>query len=440
MLNLAIKFLEVAIENHGRIAVEWPRSSGLWETREWIAFMTKHNLKYVHFDGCSLGLKGREQKYLKKPWCITTNDLRILQYFGQHQCPGNHEHEPTQGTNATASAYYTPQFAEVLCEAVYPRQSFKFIPNVSESSSAFVTKNLSRSEWLQDPKGLQAVLDEAKGLRNNKTWDDNSVTVLENLKSQAKELGMTVHIASLHTLCGVKHWEQPIEQHKYKGRIVYRGDLIKNESDELVLYADTATTPTSLVALNLALFFGTCKDNTISLSDAVQAFLQAPLEEETWVLVPFELWLDSWKTKYPRGTKLVVRLLKSLYGHPLAGKLWQSYLSERLAKLGGVESELYPSNWFFRRNGHILFLNIYVDDLTLCGRSHLHSSFWKELREHVKLDPEAHISEQGSLILGRTHKLFKRENGAELHFEMTSYAQSIVQFYTVSSAESQNLP
>ena len=95
MLNLAIKFLEVAIKNHGRIAVEWPRSSGLWETQEWIAFMNKHNLKYVHFDGCSLGLKGREQKYMKKPWCIATNDLRIMQQVSReswaradtrHQC------------------------------------------------------------------------------------------------------------------------------------------------------------------------------------------------------------------------------------------------------------------------------------------------------------------------------------------------------------------
>ena len=339
MLNLAIKFLEVAIKNHGRIAVEWPRSSGLWETKEWGAFMKRHNLKYVHFDVCSLGLKGRNQKFLKKPWCI---DLRVLQYFGQHQCPRNHEHEQTIGANATDSAYYTPQFAEVLLEALYPKQAFRFVPDVSETSSAFVTRNLSRSEWLQDPRGLQAVLDEAQGLRGNKTWDDSSVTVLENLKTQAKELGITVHTASLHTLCGVKHWEQPIEQRKYKGQIVYRGDLIRNESDELVLYADTATTPTALVALNLALFYGTCENNAISLSDAVQAFLQAPLEEETWVLVPFELWLDSWKATYPRGTKLVVRLLKSLYGHPLAGKLRQSYLSERLAKLGGVESELYP--------------------------------------------------------------------------------------------------
>ena len=39
--------------------------------------------------------------------------------------------------------------------------------------------------------------------------------------------------------------------------------------------------------------------------------------------------------------------------------------------IGGVESELYASNWFFRRNGHTLMLNIYVDDLTLCGHESL---------------------------------------------------------------------
>ena len=131
--------------------------------------------------------------------------------------------------------------------------------------------------------------------------------------------------------------------------------MIRNEADEIVLYADTATTPTALTALNLALFFGSCEHNSISLSDAVQAFLQAPLEEETWVLVPYELWLDSWKHQYSRGTKLVVRLLKSLYGHPLAGKLWQQYLADRLTRMGGVESALYPSNWFFADKGGFFY-------------------------------------------------------------------------------------
>ena len=89
--------------------------------------------------------------------------------------------------------------------------------------------------------------------------------------------------------------------------------------------------------------------------------------------------------QYSRGTKLVVRLLKSLYGHPLAGNLWQQYLADRLTRMGGVESALYPSNWFFRRQGGILLLNIYVDDLTLCGSTSLHQKFWQELREHVVL-------------------------------------------------------
>ena len=223
-----------------------------------------------------------------------------------------------------------------MFEAWYPRQALKFVPDLSTKSHAFVTRNLSRAEWLKDEKGLQAVLEEAQGLRHNKTWDDESVTTLDNLKRQARLLGVSVHIASLHIPCGIKHWEQPIEKHKCKGRLVYRGDLIRNESDEIVLYADTATTPTALVALSLALFFGSCENNSISLSDAVQAFLQAPIAEETWVLVPYELWLESWKTQYAQGTKLVVRLLRSLYGHPLAGKWWQSYLSERLTRLGGV--------------------------------------------------------------------------------------------------------
>ena len=60
---------------------------------------------------------------------------------------------------------------------------------------------------------------------------------------------------------------------KYKGRIVYRGDLIKHEAGEIVLYAVTATTPTALVPLDLVLFYGSCENNVISLSDAVQAFL-----------------------------------------------------------------------------------------------------------------------------------------------------------------------
>ena len=73
-----------------------------------------------------------------------------------------------------------------------------------------------------------------------------------------------------------------------------------------------------------------------------------------------ELWLPEWFEIYPKGTRLCVRLLKSLYGYPLAGKLWQSYLDQRLAAMNAVELEGFPSNYSIQVGSKMLLLNIYM--------------------------------------------------------------------------------
>ena len=67
-------------------------------------------------------------------------------------------------------------------------------------------------------------------------------------------------------------------------------------------------------------------------SDAPQAYTQCKLgtgmeedTQETWVELPEEYWPDGWKGKYRRP---VVRLVLSLYGHPLSGKFWGNYYGE----------------------------------------------------------------------------------------------------------------
>jgi len=84
---------------------------------------------------------------------------------------------------------------------------------------------------------------------------------------------------------------------------------------------ETSTNPTVLVALNVTLFYSMMQNNSTPLAGAIQAFLQAPLPEETWVVLGEELWLPEWFKVHIKGSRLCVRLLKSLYGHPLAGKL-----------------------------------------------------------------------------------------------------------------------
>ena len=79
-----------------------------------------------------------------------------------------------------------------------------------------------------------------------------------------------------------------------------------DEYQNLTLFEETATTPTSLVALNIALWFGCQPDKAASCSDAVQAFLQSELEDTdfTNVIIPPELWLDHWHSRFSAHEKV----------------------------------------------------------------------------------------------------------------------------------------
>lgn len=94
------------------------------------------------------------------------------------------------------------------------------------------------------------------------------------------------------TLCGIKHFELDPSPWRWKGRIVYRGDQVRDEDNNTKLF-ETATTPTSLIALNAALRFACRKGNAASCSDAVQAFLQSELDDSdhAYVIIPAKLWL-----------------------------------------------------------------------------------------------------------------------------------------------------
>ncbi|CAE7489935.1 unnamed protein product [Symbiodinium natans] len=425
MFLYARKVLATAIANHGRIAVEWPKGSGWWDLPEWKEFQDEHGLHKVSFDGCMAGVKGREHP-IRKPWSVATNDLRLVQFLGQLQCDGSHQHEAAEGSQTKQTEAYPRELAHNIVEAWYPQRYHRHIPSM-------VTKNLTKREWKADPRGVAAVKKEAEGLRSNGTWDDLTVCLLSSLRADAKRQNRKLKIAELLTLCGIKHFELPEHEHKFKGRIVYRGDCIFDQFGNHVLFEDVATTPTSLVALNIALFFGCQDGNAVSLADAIQAFLQADLAEagepDTWVILPEELWLDTWHKAYPSGSKLVVRLKRSLYGHPLAGKLWQKHLASVLTSFGGVEMDLFPSNFIFQMGSHTLLLNVYVDDLTLSGAKHLHAQFWKRLRAHIKLEDECYIEASNARILGRGHRIQRGSDFTTLVLDMSAFAEQVVEAY-----------
>ena len=212
---------------------------------------------------------------------------------------------------------------------------------------------------------------------------------------------------------------------------MYRGDAIRDGDHQHVFFEDTATRPTALVALNLTLWWG-CM-TVLSCADCIQAYLQCDLDDCTWVILPYELWLSPWKKKYDKNEKLAVRLVRSLYGHPLAGNLWQQHLEKVVKSLGVEPIPSFPSNSVFRRGGngqHTLLLNIYVDDCRLAGGTvEIQRKFWEELRQKVNLEPEEFISSHGTKILGRLHSINRNPNQITMTYDMRLYTQGIIDLY-----------
>lgn len=440
LLRSAEVFMDKVLSHGGRVAFELPAENELWQDPQWLEFEKSHCMKRVYFHGCAFNLRGKKGELIKKPWAVSTTDLRLIQFLDQCKCDGKHEHEPAMGGNAAHTAYYTPEMASIILEALYPNKYYCSIPCVV-TGSALVTLNLTRSQWLNDEQGVQAVQNEAGGLRQNETWDDDTVDTLHNWKIWARNNNIKIHVADLLTLCGIKHYELEPAKWKYKGRIVYRGDRIRDSEGNIILFQETATSPTAIIALQIALWFGMLAEHMVTCSDAIQAFLQSRLDEDdfTLVIIPVELWLPDWKNRFGEDARLAVRLRKSLYGHPMAGRWWQDHLTSCLVSLGGIEMQEHPSNFLFRWNPskhggdvdheYVLLLNVYVDDLTLSGHRSCHGSFWSALSSKVKMEPFQEIDSKGLLILGRRHFIEKGPSQTKITFDMRTYVDQVVGSY-----------
>ena len=99
----------------------------------------------------------------------------------------------------------------------------------------------------------------------------------------------------------------------------------------------------------------------------------------------------------------------------------------RIHELHGIPVEGFASNYVFHVQGHTLLLNVYVDDLTLSGAAHLHTSFWQQFQAKIKVEePQMLKSDAPAHILGRLHCL---EGPGTLSLKMDGYARQFVDLY-----------
>ena len=77
---------------------------GGWDLGEVKEFEREHAFRRVYFDGCMLGVHGKECP-IRKPWCVSSCDERILTIMAAYQCDHSHQHEPAEGSQTKQTGF-----------------------------------------------------------------------------------------------------------------------------------------------------------------------------------------------------------------------------------------------------------------------------------------------------------------------------------------------
>ena len=80
------------------------------------------------------------------------------------------------------------------------------------------------------PAAKAAVDKEWEKLENFPAWDLTKVRSKAEVIDEARTSGAKVHFASLMDICHLKNAELEAKHQKYKGRVVFRGDIVKDDS------------------------------------------------------------------------------------------------------------------------------------------------------------------------------------------------------------------
>ena len=137
------------------------------------------------------------------------------------------------------------------------------------------------------------------------------------------------------------NWRQSTK--KYKGRVVLRGDIVKDVSGSYAVFTEQGSSALRMTAANIMDIISRLTRCEGQAAYAVSAHTQVKMEDapkllkipnsecpDIWIRLPRHKWPKSWSSMEDP----VVPLERNLYGHPLAGLLWERPFEKILLQHG----------------------------------------------------------------------------------------------------------
>ncbi|XP_016677335.2 uncharacterized protein [Gossypium hirsutum] len=145
------------------------------------------------------------------------------------------------------------------------------------------------------------------------------------------------------------------EIERYKARLVAKGYNQKEGID----YLDTFSSVAKMVTVRTILALAASLNWSLCQIDVSNAFLQGDLHEEVFMMLP-----EGFRSQ---GEHMVSRLQKSLYGLKQASRQWNAKLTEALMLAGFEQSKFDDSLFVKKKEGKMVIILVYVDDLLIIG-------------------------------------------------------------------------
>ena len=196
----------------------------------------------------------------------------------------------------------------------------------------------------------------------------------------------------------MKHAELEARHQKYKGRFVLRGDIVEDDSGSCAVFTEQGSSASQMTAAKVMDIISRLPGCAGQAADAVSAYTQVKMEDAPKLLqipksecpdirirLPRHKWPKSWSSIEDP----VVPLERNVYGHLLAGLLWERQFEKILLQHGWEKVSNWECLFVHREKG--LFLSVYVDDIKLAGKKQNLDPMWKLLNKEVDLGDQ-HLS------------------------------------------------
>ena len=137
-----------------------------------------------------------------------------------------------------------------------------------------VHKFIPMPQAMKNPAAKAAVDKEWEKLEKISAWNLTQVRRKKEVIDEAKTSGGIFHFASLMDICHLKNAELETKHQKYKGRVVLRGNIVKDDSGSYAVFTEQGSSASQMTAAKIMDIISRLPGCNGQAADAVSAYTQ----------------------------------------------------------------------------------------------------------------------------------------------------------------------